>query len=313
MRKITHLILTGGGLKGLLYMGVIRYLYMTDMIYDITHIYGTSIGAFISLVIALKIPSAYLEDAFYKIVNNVNEGSMKIDQKSIYNFFVNYGLFSVDFMMEPIREFIQNKYDTCDMTFSELAKLTGVNIYINTFSVNKGRQKIFSCKNTPNISVIDAVKASMSAPFIIQPTQIDGEYYVDGGLMCNDHFMNHWIDSYRKHLIMIILWRTVSETLDSYPASQKLSLWKYMARILFVPSYLVMYYYVDKYEYSDDYYMLKIKNIELKDSFCIQYTSKGYRVCISTEDMKNMIVKGFIYMSEYMDAGKCEQAVPKSE
>lgn len=46
---ISHLFLSGGGLKGLCYFGILRYLYMENMVADIRTIWGSSIGAFLRL------------------------------------------------------------------------------------------------------------------------------------------------------------------------------------------------------------------------------------------------------------------------
>ena len=43
----------------------------------------------------------------------------------------------------------------------------------------------FDHRNTPNVTIKKAVRASSSIPVIFQPVKIDGSTYVDGGTMSN--------------------------------------------------------------------------------------------------------------------------------
>mgnify|MGYP003344579892 CR=1 FL=1 len=51
----THLVLSGGGLSGLLYLGSLRYLQQEKYDVQIKHIAGTSIGAFFGTAFGLGI------------------------------------------------------------------------------------------------------------------------------------------------------------------------------------------------------------------------------------------------------------------
>lgn len=44
---------------------------------------------------------------------------------------------------------------------------------------------VYSAQTHPNVSVIDAVRASISFPLVFEPMTIDGTRFVDGGLSCN--------------------------------------------------------------------------------------------------------------------------------
>ena len=64
--KITHLVLSGGGMRGVIFIGAIRYLYFENLHKNITHIAGTSIGSIIGLAVALKLTIQEMEEIILK-------------------------------------------------------------------------------------------------------------------------------------------------------------------------------------------------------------------------------------------------------
>lgn len=179
--SITHLILSGGGFKGFVYLGVLRYLYIENMIENIKYIAGTSIGAYFATIIALKIPVEYFEDEMYKTIRLLNKNSScYINNETFHNLFVKNGMLSLDFLLDPVIKYIQIKYQQDDITFLDFIKKTGVNIYFSCSNVNTGKMTAFSADDTPHVSVIEAARASMSIPFLFIPVEINGEFYVDG-------------------------------------------------------------------------------------------------------------------------------------
>ena len=80
---ITHLAFSGGGIKGFCYMGIIRYLYLENMIDDIKYVSGASIGAYFGLILALKIPIEYIEKEFSELMlRNHKEGLLTISKNN---------------------------------------------------------------------------------------------------------------------------------------------------------------------------------------------------------------------------------------
>ena len=58
-------------------------------------------------------------------------------------------------------------------------------MFISTTRINDGSNIIFNVNDTPNVSIISAVAASMCIPFLSKPIIIDGYYYIDGFLTDN--------------------------------------------------------------------------------------------------------------------------------
>jgi len=163
MKTITHLVFGGNALRTLCLCGILRYLYCYNLDKIIRDVAGTSMGAFFSLAFSLKIPIEQLEMFIWKICSNSN--LTKIDSSSFLNVIDSYGLGSSLEYLEIIRDYIKEIYNQDDLTFLELSKKTGVNLYVSATRINDGLNIIFNVNDTPNVSVLDAVAASMCVPY----------------------------------------------------------------------------------------------------------------------------------------------------
>jgi predicted acylesterase/phospholipase RssA len=62
---------------------------------------------------------------------------------------------------------------------------TNVKFTVNALNINDSVLEYFNYTLTPEVKVIDAVRASCSLPFIFPSYEINGKYYYDGGI-CNN-------------------------------------------------------------------------------------------------------------------------------
>lgn len=180
MVKITSLVLSGGAVKGLAYIGVLKYIEENpDMFTNITEYIGCSIGSFASLLFILGYNHTTLENIF----NNYNLELLK--SLKVSNFFKEYGLDSGKKIKNFIRLFIKTKGLDEDITFRDLYKLTNKKMIAVVSNVNERKTEYFSVDTVPDMPVYIAVQMSMAIPLIFQPIEYKGNLYVDGGLTCN--------------------------------------------------------------------------------------------------------------------------------
>jgi len=62
-------------------------------------------------------------------------------------------------------------------------------LIIPTYNITKRTAQIFSTSNTPDSLIWEVVNASSAAPIFYPPYQIGEDWYVDGGVSCNDPCM----------------------------------------------------------------------------------------------------------------------------
>lgn len=151
------LTLSGGGSRGYAHIGVFKALEEKEIRPNI--ISGTSMGAIIGALIANGYSS-----------KQIANWARSLKQKNIFHIRgMNQGLSSHKY----IRKILIN---ILPQTFEEL-KLP---LFISTTNLDKGEHEVFSSG-----SLIEAILASISIPLIFKPVKINGERYVDGGLLKN--------------------------------------------------------------------------------------------------------------------------------
>jgi len=231
MKHITHLVFSGNALKSVVLCGVLRYIYFHKLDLHIHDVSATSMGSLFALAFALKIPIEKLEEMILELANY--ETVTKINPSAIMNIINNYGLHSAHNYMDIFRKYIKEVYDQDDITFLELSKKTGVNIYVCTTRVDTGKCVIFNVNDTPNVSVLNAVSASMCIPFLSEPIFIDGYYYVDG-FLSNNFPYEVFSHINRKNILGVAGSVQHQYEMDAVEKGTKLSLFEYFYKLLFI-------------------------------------------------------------------------------
>ena len=177
--NFTHIVFSGGGMKGAVYIGVLRYLYQEpEMVKNIKTIIGTSIGALFGIAFVLNIPLIEIEE-FWKELFDVNNKQFDISLVNILNIYDTCGLDNNTRSLNLILKYIKKT------NFIDLAKQTGKDFIVCATNAHTMKPVYFSVNTTPNVLVSDALFASASLPLVMKPIQIGDIYYTDGGITDN--------------------------------------------------------------------------------------------------------------------------------
>ena len=189
--KFSHLILGGGGLSGLVYIGVYRFFKEHEVLKDVHYMTGTSIGALFVFLFGLNIDYDKLEGVFMGNEGVCHKSALvEFNPCNLLNLRANSGIYTTERFRPYIVDFLKDKYDIEDITFSEYIKLTGVDIHISTTCLNTHSHLDLCNDAFPDMSVITAVLASMSVPIIFQPVIYKDMVLVDGGCCANLEMYN---------------------------------------------------------------------------------------------------------------------------
>ena len=179
---IKNIIFSGGGLKGWAYIGTIQALDELDKIYsfrkNLEQVIGVSIGSLFALFYVLNIKWNYLLDTIIEL--NLKD----FFDSDINDIFSNQSIIAGIKFMNIIKEIISTKINP-DVTFNELKMYTNVLFTVNALNINNSKLEYFNYTLTPDIKVIDAVRASAGIPLLFPAYCINGNYYYDGGI-CNN-------------------------------------------------------------------------------------------------------------------------------
>lgn len=179
--KIKNLVFEGGGVKGIAYGGALMRLQELEKLNDIENIAGTSAGAITATLLAI----GYKPEEISKIMSSTNFKDFADDSpgflKDIFRFLFKFGWHKGDRFEQWISSHIQKKLDKKDITFSELK-----NLFIIGSNLTAQRSEIYSADTTPQMSVVKAVRISMSIPFYFQAVfSKQKDVLVDGGVIRN--------------------------------------------------------------------------------------------------------------------------------
>ncbi|WP_396189493.1 patatin-like phospholipase family protein, partial [Flavobacterium sp.] len=180
--KITHLVLSGGGSHGSVQVGALRFLYLENMHHNVTHIACCSIGCFVAVMFIFKFTIEEMEDTIREVI--IYKDFTFIPKSRYLKIISDFGLTDTTKVTDMLIKKIRTKYPDYDienMTFIDIAKRFGINLYISATNLNTKMNKIFCVEDTPNELVFSALHASICIPFLFKPVDIDGEYYIDGG------------------------------------------------------------------------------------------------------------------------------------
>lgn len=198
MKEINNLVFSGGGIRGLAFIGIIKKLQefvkkrknleLQDNfdiesckipLVNIKNICAVSIGSVISLM--YLIGYSYIEMLEIVLIKKFD----KLKDIKIIDFIDKFGLDTGNNIIGWLKELMENKNIDGNITLMELHKKTNVNFQIMATNLNKYTLKNFNYIDTPDIKVLDAIRMSISIPLVFIPKEYEKEIYVDGCLINN--------------------------------------------------------------------------------------------------------------------------------
>ncbi|MBI2119287.1 MAG: patatin-like phospholipase family protein [Elusimicrobia bacterium] len=191
-----NLVLEGGGVRGLAHIGAIQELEKQG--FKFKSFAGTSVGAIGAAFLAVGYTGKQLE----KIMEQTDP-RIFTDGKSRPTWFTGLlsklklstqaGLYEGNHFEEWVRNIIFERYvestgQIKDPTFQDLLD-QGVDLNIVATDLTTRDRFIFNAKNSPQVEVYKAVRASASFPYFYRPPTIringDLHYFSDGGIVSN--------------------------------------------------------------------------------------------------------------------------------
>lgn len=180
MSSYTTLVCKGGGVKGMAYVGAIKALEEASVLDGITEFAGTSAGAITAGLLAAGFRSDELEALFGDLDFRTFE-----DHWDPLRLATRYGVYEGTRFRDWITDKLGGKVGKANPTFDDLPK------GLSVFATNTSSRSVaeFSTERTPTVHVGEAIRCSMSIPFVFAAYELDGHIYVDGGVLLNYPFV----------------------------------------------------------------------------------------------------------------------------
>ena len=165
------LVLSGGGLKGLAHIGVLRALEERGLVPSV--VVGSSIGSLIGAAWAAGVPLRQMEERARGVrrrdifqVAHADVALRRLMAPALYR-------------REPLEFLVKSLIG--DITFRDLSR----RLLVNTVDLHSGIQVMWGLPGLLDAKVADAVVASCALPGIFPPRSINGRAYVDGAVVEN--------------------------------------------------------------------------------------------------------------------------------
>jgi predicted acylesterase/phospholipase RssA len=181
---IKYLIISGGGPTCLKALGSLQYLEEHKFwnIDNIEKIYGTSGGALIAVLLAMKFDWLSITDYFIK--RRWHEVySFNINQ--VFESFSKKGLYNKDVFEIFYKPFFLARDISMTITMKEFYEYSKIELHFFTLEINEFIVEDLSYKTHPNLLLLDALHMSSALPIIISPVCSNNKCYVDGGVISN--------------------------------------------------------------------------------------------------------------------------------
>lgn len=170
------LCLSGGGVLGLSFLGVIEKLEENGFnLSTINHFVGTSVGSIICFFYSIGYTTDEIKNFALEFDFNSLETEINLD-----NLIEKFGLNDGSKFILLFTFFLKEKLNINDITFLELFQMTNIKLSIIGVNFTKNEEELFNYILTPNMSVITAVRISISIPLIFIPVYHNNCYYIDG-------------------------------------------------------------------------------------------------------------------------------------
>lgn len=284
-----NLVIEGGGVLGVAHIGALDELTSRGILAGIRNFAGASAGAIVAGALSLGATSKWLGKIMRDLdFNNFLDYANKI--VAVYNVLYYKGASRGDYFTQWYGDIVGGLSGDPAITLAAAYKLHGRKLVVSVTNVSKRRLEYISYKSHPDWPLVLAIRASMSIPGIFAPVEINGDLYVDGGLLDNYpmrafHYQSEGYDVINPRTLGLMLLST-SETLT--PVAKIENLTQYVAGLLDAMWTQPQKLYLDEQDWKRT---IKIPTGELS----------SFNFSLPRADVKKLVAAGRKATADYLD------------
>ena len=173
------LCLSGGGVKGVAFIGTLQVLKEKNILINIDHYIGTSVGS----ILAWFLTIGYTPNELYDHI--LEYDFSKINNFEFLDFLNKFGVDNGKNLMRYIKKISKKKGWDYNITFLEHYKKTSKKLSITGTCLNTISIDTFNYITTPNMKIKKALRISTSIPILFEHVKYKKNIYVDGGIINN--------------------------------------------------------------------------------------------------------------------------------
>jgi len=174
------LVLSGNSTNAVFTLGALQRLFDERTLDkgELTTFFGTSSGSFLSLLIALDFDPIDVLSCLC-----VNKSYSKVSSFNLANLAAG-GILNFEPIETEVENWIVSRVGYVP-TMSQVEDRFGKHLYFVAFNMTDGAKEYVSSATHPDLNVVKAARMSSTFPFMFSPFELDGKFYVDGGIVDN--------------------------------------------------------------------------------------------------------------------------------
>lgn len=181
-----RIVFTGGGLRSLGHFGALEVLQQKGFLKHVREFIGVSAGALVGFCTML----GYTIEEMKKVVTEFDFSILQnAHPELILEFLTRYGVDTGSQLEKFIVSLLRIKGHPIDLTFGQWIEQHPNSPRLRCYAtdLNTGLLHEFSSKQTPDVSFVFALRATMSLPLYFTPVKdpLTDHYLVDGGVIHN--------------------------------------------------------------------------------------------------------------------------------
>ena len=177
--RFKSLCFSAGGITGFVHIGALKRLEEEDALKAVDTVVGTSIGAVVGLLFAIGLSASSIFDEFAR----VNDCIFKYGDMT--TFFTTYGADSGEYFMAYVIDLLLKSNVSPVITFKEFYHKFGKRLIFTGSSVGRASPCYFGPESHPDMRVLEALRITISIPFLFTSVERGDELFVDGAI--TDH------------------------------------------------------------------------------------------------------------------------------
>ena len=191
---IKYLVISGGGPNSIKALGALQKLNVVDFwnIDYIEKIYGTSAGALLAVLLAMKFELSVISDY---IIKRPWHTTYQFGVNQVFEAFSKKGLYDVavfEIFFKPF--FVSRDLNVNEMTLAGFYEYTKIELHFYSLEINSFIVEDISYLTHPDLLLLTAIHMTCALPIIVTPVCIDNDKcFVDGGVVCN-YPLNYCLD-----------------------------------------------------------------------------------------------------------------------
>ena len=193
---IKHLVFSGGGPIMIQILAALQELEAKDFLHmsNIETIYGTSAGAIVATLIALKFDWDTINDY---IIKRPWQDVFPIHITHILDSYGKRGIFDHQTVEKCFKPLLDAKDIPIDISLLDFYHYSNIEIHMFAFDINQYKTIDISHVTFPELPLLTAIQMSCALPVLMAPVCMNNMCIMDGGVACN-YPLNYCIESGKK-------------------------------------------------------------------------------------------------------------------